>query len=614
MHRALWLAAGLLGVAVCALYSTHFQNGFHFDDWHAVNENPAIRDLRNAPRFFLDSSTMSVLPANQVYRPMLPLTLAFDYWVGGGLKPWAFHASTFAAFLLLLVVLLLLYRRLANDDWVAFGAASLFGLHPVAAETVNYVVQRSDLWVALLMSLGLFLYLREDKRSRILWPAPVILAWLFKPTAVVFAPLLVACLMLAPRTAGPGGEVPLLSALKRTIPAWALTAAMAALHWRMTPPGYNPGAVAAGPYLWTQPRVALHYVTNFLAPLGLSADTDRRPFAGPWEDGAILGYLFVALLIFAAARTARRDDLRAISLGLWWFLLALLPVALTPLAEVENDHRLFAPMIGLCLSASSVTFWLWRRRRFRAPIAVPAVLGVLLLGALAAGAWRRNQVWRTEETLWADVVKKSPRNGRGWMNFGLTQMAKGDLRGALSSFERAREFNPNYSFLEINTGIALGALGRGPEAENHFRRALILAPADALPSFYYGRWLHSQKRMQEARAQVANAVRLNPGHAEAARFLAQISTEPMTPEDWLNQSLAHHQARRFEASIEAAREALRLRPNYAEAYNNIAAAYEELGSWDEAIAAAEAALKIRPGYELARNNLLYARARKAAAK
>jgi hypothetical protein len=80
------LLAALL-VAVLGAYANHFENPFHFDDSHAVVDNAYIRSLRNAPLFFTDTQTFSSLPANRSYRPLISLSLAFDYWLAGGLKP-----------------------------------------------------------------------------------------------------------------------------------------------------------------------------------------------------------------------------------------------------------------------------------------------------------------------------------------------------------------------------------------------------------------------------------------------------------------------------------------------------------------------------------------------
>jgi hypothetical protein len=79
-RRAAWRVAILL--AICIAYANSFQNQFHFDDFHTIVDNPAIRSLRNIPRFFTDATTFSVLPANRTYRPVVSTLLAIDYALG----------------------------------------------------------------------------------------------------------------------------------------------------------------------------------------------------------------------------------------------------------------------------------------------------------------------------------------------------------------------------------------------------------------------------------------------------------------------------------------------------------------------------------------------------
>jgi protein O-mannosyl-transferase len=79
-----------------------------------------------------------------------------------------------------------------------------------------------------------------------------------------------------------------------------------------------------------------------------------------------------------------------------------------------------------------------------------------------------------------------------------------------------------------------------------------------------------------------------------------------TPENYLTLSLRYYEAKQFEKSIEASREALKLKPDFAPAYNNSCAAYNELKMWDKGIEACQEALKIDPGFQLARNNLDWA--------
>jgi len=75
-----------------------------------------------------------------------------------------------------------------------------------------------------------------------------------------------------------------------------------------------------------------------------------------------------------------------------------------------------------------------------------------------------------------------------------------------------------------------------------------------------------------------------------------LSAQPAKPsaEVALGNSYRYYQLGRFADSIEAARAALKLRRDYAPAWNNIAAGYIGLGLWDDAITAAEMSLRLQP--------------------
>jgi tetratricopeptide (TPR) repeat protein len=83
-----------------------------------------------------------------------------------------------------------------------------------------------------------------------------------------------------------------------------------------------------------------------------------------------------------------------------------------------------------------------------------------------------------------------------------------------------------------------------------------------------------------------------------------------TPENLLELSFRYYKAGRFTKSIEAAEEALKLKPDYDLAYNNICAAYNELKQWDRAIEAGEKAVRLNPKNGLAKNNLAWAKSQK----
>jgi tetratricopeptide (TPR) repeat protein len=152
-------------------------------------------------------------------------------------------------------------------------------------------------------------------------------------------------------------------------------------------------------------------------------------------------------------------------------------------------------------------------------------------------------------------------------------------------------------------------------AEQHFKDALRLAPASPDSYTYYSRYLLAHSRVDEARAFLQSALELSPSDLTARDLLAHAHAQAVnqpptqTPEYYLDLSLQRHREERYAESIAASRAALKLRPNYAEAWNNIGAAYNKLSRYEEAAAACEQALLYKPDFELARNNLQYARER-----
>ncbi len=622
---------------VSVTYANSFRNGFHFDDFHTVVDNPAIRELRNIPPFFADATTFSVLPTNRTYRPFVSTSLAIDYALGHGYNPFWFHLSTFLLFLLQLGAMQLLFTAILNatnsdrkNTLIAAIAVAWYGLHPAIAETVNYIIQRGDIFSTFGVILALAIFVRlPSLRTTGLYLLPFAFALLSKPPALVFPILLYLYLVLFEPAKNRRWFRPLL----QTAPSIAIGIALMALQSAMTPKTFAPSTTSTYAYCITQPFVLLRYFGSFFLPIHLNVDTDLQPFPS-LNLQALLGLLFIVAIVFAAFLTSRRRSLKPIAFGLLWFLITSIPTSVYRLSEVENDHRMYLPFVGLVLAVTWTAALLVEHLAGKTnPTTVhrtAAVVVLLLLAACAYGTRQRNKVWRTEETLWLDDVQKSPHNGRGLMNYGLTQMEKGDYPVALDYFQRALVYTPNYATLEINLGIVNGAINNEAEAAQHLLRAISLAPNDDQTHFYYGRWLLQTGRAALAIQQLQLATQLNPsriesrnllaepylflGNAPAAQALANDSIRTHSPAQsgdyWLNVSLSQYQKRNYQASIDAAHRALQFNPTSELAYNNLGAAYAALAQWDLAIQNDQQALRLKPDFQLAKNNLAWALSRK----
>ncbi|MEI7595583.1 MAG: tetratricopeptide repeat protein [Bacteroidota bacterium] len=663
----------ILLIGLVITYSNHFMNGFHFDDFHAINDNIYIRSLKNIPHFFSHPEMFSSLPSHWGLRPLVTSSLAIDYWLAGGLNPFYFQLSTFIVFALLAVVLYFVYNKIIKttgentwSEYFALFAAGLYALHTANAETVNYIISRSDVQSSffIVLSFAIFI-LYPNQRKKYFYLIPALIGVLAKETVLVLPVLLFFYITLFEKNMSlsdllkPSNFKITFKSFLVVVPIFIV---VGALQYYTLSKALSISENTSTPffyYIITQPFIWVHYFITFFIPMNLSADTDWTIITNPFDDRIIIGLIFISLLVYTIFKTSVKKETRPISFGLIWFSFSLLPTSIMPLTEVMNDHRIFFPFIGLAFSVvCAIRLFILKHQKiietkskYQRFIFVAALL---VLSSYAYGAFQRNKVWKDEESLWLDVTIKSPENGRGLMNYGLTQMNKANYDIALLNFEKALIYCPYYSTLHINLGIIKNVLNRSIEAEDHFKKSIQYEPTSPSAYYYYSNFLKQHNRLGEARQMAEKALDLNSAYMDARYTLmaiysdlelwdnlkttaektlellpsdkvsltyldasmkrqskidasVELAKNSQTPESYLNLSMMYYQKGLFEKCIEASYEAIKLKPDYADAYNNIGAAYNSLGKFEEAVKACEKAIQLKPDFQLAKNNLNWAK-------
>ncbi len=670
--RNILILSLILFVGLLLTYSNHFKNGFHFDDSHTIVDNVNIRNIKNIPKFFVDTKMVSSSKDHWGLRPVVTTTLAIDYWIAGGLNPFYFHLSTFIIYLFLLVLLFYMYKKIVSNvlehDWrmyISLFAVGWFGLHTVNAETINYIISRSDVLSTFFIVLSFCLYVLKPKsRKNYLYILPALIGVLAKETIIVLPMLLFVYIFFFEKDKSVVDFFKIRYAktsfniFLKLLPL--IIGIIAVQSYTLIKTGSIAGlSNNVFHYIQTQPFVWFHYCVSFFLPFSLSGDTDWTVITNFFDDRIIAGIIFLGALIYITVKTSLRKNTRPISFGLIWFMFALLPTSLAPLSEVMNDHRMFFPFIGLTFSITyaiglyvlkferQLTLSKWKMNSLRLGIFV-------ILFSYAYGTYQRNKVWLNDETFWYDVTQKSPKNGRGLMNYGLTQMSKGDYSKASTYFNKALKIYPNYHILHINLGILNSAMKKTTKAEEYFNSAIALKPNDDLPYYFYARNLHKKGAFAKAKNYSEKAISLNPynlanrhlliktyyslndwdnlrglvdktlailpndevalkhkelaiGKKDALTLKAEEAENNPTAEKYLNLSLSYYNNKMYSKCIETCEKALKIRPDYKEAYNNICSAYSALKMYEKAIEACEKSLGIDSVYQRAKNNLNYAK-------
>ena len=665
-----------LGILLSVLFSYRniYDNSFHFDDSHTIQDNPFITDISNIPLFFTKGAiTFSSLPANQVYRPIVTTSIAIDYWIssklssdGNGFHMRYYHYSMMITYILLLVLLffffLKLFEKARPNSWniyFAFFATAFYGLHTVNAETINYIISRSDLLSTffVIAAFDIFLYF-PNKRKWGLFLIPLALGVLTKLTAAMFIPMLIVYYFIyeflplnkTERKKQIKGLVLYASALV------LLMLVVVVFVMKMQSDTFVPGTHTRWQYLITMPYVLLHYFISFIYPYNLSADTDWTVIDSILNYQFIVGILFLVSILFIAFISLKNKKYAPISFGIFWFFIALAPTSsFIPLAEVMNDHRMFYPFVGLTLMwVYIVSIWIVnikeqiiKSKSLKLKIIIASLI---ILGLHSYGTFQRTEIWNDGESLWYDVTIKSPKNGRGLMNYGLKLMNKGDYDSAMKYYKKALKYSPKYSYLHTNMGICYDSMGKYAKADSSFKKAIEYAYYSYKPHYFYGANLLKHKKYQEAIKEFELSLKYNPQYNYSmyklmecytieedwenldriigicksyypnntyAKYYVPIAKERITKLDiareasiknpsvdsYIELSLKYYFYNKYDSSIWAANQALEINSKSVAAYNNICAANNVLGNYSSAIIAGKMATKLDPNNQLAWNNL-----------
>jgi tetratricopeptide (TPR) repeat protein len=519
----------LLAVALLAVMASlsGIQNGFALDDVHIVVENNRVHALSEAWRMF----GQTYWPPDEgasLYRPLTMVVFAIQWALGHG-SALPFHLTNILLYAIVAVALFRLALLLVPLP-AAFVAAALFAVHPLHTEVVANVVGQAELWVALLVIVSVFRYIRARRKGALPYSEIAILAALyfaacmFKEHAIVLPALLI------------GAEVTVVDdnrdIVARARELWPLFVTLAVagalfvvlrtlIVGRLAQGG--PNVLLLGvPFstrLFTMLRVFMEWIRLFVWPANLSADySSRRIEAVRSFDASMVAPLLVIASLVAISWSVRRSK-PAVTFGfLWAGVNLLMPSNLVVVTgNVLAERTLFLATAGLAICAGVAAVEFWNSMSERGRVQRLATVGALL-AVLAAGIFRsstRNVAWHDNEKLFRQTVADVPLSYRAhWMlaeyltdagqtaegldemllavalgrknDPGLLSFAADRFRmanqcpRAMGMYRKALDIDPTLPELRFNASVCLLQLGKFDEAKALARQGLKSANNDHL--------------------------------------------------------------------------------------------------------------------------------------
>jgi hypothetical protein len=512
----------MLLAAALAAFGASLGSGFHFDDY-AIFSDPVLTS---------PGGWLHIWGLRQT-RPLTYLTYWLNYRVGGT-DPLGYHALNLILHLAAVWLAYECLRRMVPSR-VAWMAAAIFAIHPLQAESVDYIWGRSMVLATLLCFASLLAWITGRPWISVACFAaallakeecaafPLALVWLMSNRSIRTGDVDVAHALMraaSPLVAMPGGEPrkPRVSArhpeesgrgAHECARHWWPIAAMLLLSlaagvrviWAaaMTP-GAQAGTragITPADYGLAQGVAILRYLRMLAIPWGFTIDPDLR--IPPLWLGALAWAAILTLVVFAW----RRRTLW----GIWLIagLVLLLPSSsVFPAADLAADRRMYLPLLAFAVAAAAL---------------LDRVPGRLLICAALLGiSLFRTEVWRSDEALWREALARAPEKVRPRI-----QLARAVAPPeALGLLDEARRLAPNDPAIATEAGRTLLAAGNAAAALSEFGRALALDPHDADNYNNRGVALAALGQTDAARLDFERALALSPGLTSAAENLRRM--------------------------------------------------------------------------------------------
>ncbi len=557
--RGAALVAALVAIVV---YANTLGNGFAYDDVPVIVENEEIHDLRELPGalsapYWGDDRGREL----GLWRPVTTVASAVQWAL------WGENAGPYHAVNTLMHAAATGTATLVMAKLVPVGAALVGGLvfavHPVHVEAVANVAGLAELLAALFLLLACLMYLQgreREKASGYVRTTAIsglfALAFLSKESAVVLPALLILLDAWLDRLTL--RDLPRYlkerAGLFGTMAVVGCGGLLLRLQVLGSVAGVDPPLGAALleqiPRIWTLPVVWMHYVRLLFFPVDLIPDYSPGviDIHIGWNFANVTGVMLaLAFLLLAwvgwrgsgeeADRTrvplhpgnsgrVRADAqglaLRALPLGILWFVLAILPVSnIFFLSGVLLAERtLYLPSLGLAVAAGAVA---WHLRR-RMPGAVTVGAAAILL-SMAARTWSANPVWTSTTSVFDHLLESHPESGRvQWALADHLYQGDEDPSRALELYRRAIGTNGMSYPLMMEITRRLQELGRYEQAEVLARRTWSEFPSRAGGPTLVAISVSSQQRPSEVLEAGRDAVELDPGNGLVHHLLATAYT------------------------------------------------------------------------------------------
>lgn len=430
----------LVGILV---FVNSLSNGFVGDDIGQLVDNALVHTIQNIPQFFFggtfNNGTGAII--GLYYKPLLLTSYTIIYSLFGS-NSFVYHFLQLILHISNAILVYLLFTKFFKKE-LAFVLSLLFLVHPINADTVDYISNLQDVLFTFfgLLALNLVIFKNKSHFTLLLSGLYFFLSVLSKETGIAFAVVIVCYTYIFDKAI----------IKKYSILIISLALFYIAIHIAIIGKGFSQNQpfpimrASLSTRLISIPAIIAYYLTTFFFPVNLTLDHQwvvNYPTLAQFYVPLLVDCIFLGLLVFLyfLIKNNRKEYTVFLFFCIWFICGLIFHLQIIPLDYTVANRWFYFPIIGL-LGLFGVLFTTLYPKK----ILSKNILFLLLLLLIAVFSIRT-------------IIRNT-----NWYN-GMT-IATHDLH-----------YSPQDYSLESYLGVQYYNLGNYTEAQYHFMRSVRIAP------------------------------------------------------------------------------------------------------------------------------------------
>ena len=582
------------------------KNGFtNWDDPGYVTENNLITQLNaKTIKYIFSHFVMSN------YHPITMISIAVDYHFAK-LNPFQYHFVNIIFHLLNSILVFILIYRISNKKWiVAFVVTLLFSLHPMHVESVTWISGRKDVLFSFFFLLGLityYSYLKIDKNKLFFYFISFIsflLSCLSKPAAITF-PLIILLFDFYTNR-----KFTFKSGLEK-IPFFVVSFIFGVLTIQSQKEG---AAISAWDTMQVHYRIMfasygfITYILKFLIPFQLSA---FYPYPVKFPIQESLPFIYYAApfivigLFYVAYKLLKYSKNVAFGLLFYFLNIALVLQFVSVGASIMSERYTYLPYIGLAFIAGMELDRFYTNTSPSLTTLKKIFVFVLVIYGLIFSSitYKRTKIWKNNETLWSDVIKKYPEKvDLAYKNRGNYYAREvNNYEKALQDYNTFIKINPYDASIFSNRGNLYGLMKQFELSLADYSRALLIDSTHVESYINRAVTYMAMKKYDLALIDINKGILLNPeklsGYKNRAycyvnmlkneeaiqEYNFLIKKQPDDYSHYFFRGIAYFNSKNYNNALVDFTKSIEINSTYAESYTNRSQTYKILGDYKNAL-------------------------------